>query len=330
MVVDAHTHVVPPALVAAMRSGAGPDGARITADGGREWIAHRQGYRYPLEPQFHDLEARLAAMDAAGTDVSVVSIAPPFLLYWAPAGEARDVARQVNDGIAAMCAEAGGRLIGLATLPMHDPDAAAQELQRGVQQLGLRGAQLGTTVEGTPLDDPAFAPVLAMAERLGVPLVVHPYYVGSAPGYEDFYLTNLVNNPLQTTICAARLIFSGALDRHPDLTVVLVHAGGHLPFQIGRLDHGRAVRSETQGCRHEPSAYLRRFAYDTITFRGDALRFLVSVVGADRVLYGTDLPFDMADADCATVLGRAELAGDTAAAVGGVNANRVFAAEEES
>jgi len=165
---------------------------------------------------------------------------------------------------------------------------------------------------------------LAAAERLGAPLVVHPYYVGSAPGYEDFYLTNLINNPLQTAVCAARLIFSGALDRHPDLVVVLVHAGGHLPFQVGRLDHGHDVRPEARGCEREPSAYLGRFAYDTITFRGDALAFLVSLVGADRVVYGTDTPFDMADGASAPVLERAGVGGAAGESIAGGNAARLF------
>jgi aminocarboxymuconate-semialdehyde decarboxylase len=324
VVVDAHTHVIPPAVVEAMRAGDGPDGARAVTEGGREWAVHRQGYRYPLDPTFHDLDARLAAMDAAGTDVALVSVAPPYLLHWAPAGEAIESARTVNDGIAAMCREASGRLAGLATLPMQDPGAAMAELERAVGELGLRGAQVGTTAEGVALDHEALTPVLSAAERLGVPLVAHPYYVGSAPGYEDFYLTNLVNNPLQTAVCAARLIFSGALDRHPGLTVMLVHAGGHLPFQVGRLDHGHDVRPEARGCEREPSAYLKRFAYDTITFRGDALAFLVSLVGADRVVYGTDTPFDMADGPSAQVLERAGSAGAAGEAIAGGNAARLF------
>jgi aminocarboxymuconate-semialdehyde decarboxylase len=263
-------------------------------------------------------------MDEAGTDVCLVSVAPPFLLHWTSPEEAREVARAINDGIAAMCRDAGGRLAGLATLPMQDPGEAAVELERAVGTLGLRGAQIGTTVEGVPLEDPSLRPVLSAAERLGVPLVVHPYYVGSAPGYEDFYLTNLVNNPLQTALCASRLILSGALDRHPELVVMLVHGGGHLPFQIGRLDHGHAVRPEAKGCARKPSSYLSRFAYDTITFHGPALAFLVSLVGEDRVVFGTDTPFDMADASSAVVMDRAGFAGQSRDAFAGGNAARLF------
>ena len=296
-VVDAHAHLLPSALVAALREGRGPDGARVVTTDGAEWVEHRQGYRYPLPATFHDVDARLAAMDAAGTDHAIVSVAPPFLLHWAPAGDAREAATLVNDGLAEASRASGGRLTGIATLPMQDPAAAAAELERAVADLGLCGAQVGTAIEGTPLDDPSLAPVLEAVERLDVPLLLHPYYVGSAPGYEDFYLTNLVNNPVQTSLAAARLILSGALDRHPRLRVVLVHAGGQLPFQIGRLDHGHRVRPEAKAPAQEPSAYLRRFLFDTITFGAPARRFLADAVGADRVVFGTDDPFDMAGGD---------------------------------
>jgi aminocarboxymuconate-semialdehyde decarboxylase len=126
--------------------------------------------------------------------------------------------------------------------------------------------------------------------------MLHPYYVGAKPGLEDFYFTNSLGNPLDTTIAAARLIHSGALDRHAALKLVLVHAGGFLPYQLGRLDHAFAVRSEPRArIARPPSSYLRRFWLDTITHGDPALRFLASVIGTDRLVLGTDLPFDTAD-----------------------------------
>jgi aminocarboxymuconate-semialdehyde decarboxylase len=194
-------------------------------------------------------------------------------------------------------AAASPRLAGLATLPLQDPAAAAEELRRAVGELGLRGAQIGTSgADGLPLDDPVLAPVLAEAERLGVPLMLHPYYVGLKPGLTDYYFTNSIGNPLDTCIAAARLIHAGTLDRHPELRVVLVHAGGFLPYQLGRLDHAYAVRNEPQAdISKAPSTYLRRFWIDTITHADQALTFLENLVGRDRLVIGTDLPFDMAD-----------------------------------
>ena len=150
--------------------------------------------------------------------------------------------------------------------------------------------EIGTTMEGVPLDDPRFDPFFAAAAELDVPVILHPYYVGTRPQLADFYMTNLTGNPLETCIAASRLILSGFLDRHPALKVVLVHAGGFMPYQIGRLDHGFRVRAETSASiTSPPSSYLRRFWYDTITHASMPLKFLIELVGADRVVLGTDL-----------------------------------------
>ena len=293
-VIDVHAHVIPPALVARMRARQAPDGIEIVDDGSGPWVSHRQGYKYALLDSFHDVAARLAAMDATGIDLSVLSVAPPLFLYWIDPDEAIAAAEVTNDALAEMVSQAPTRFAGLATLPMTSPAVAVRELRRSVEVLGLRGAQVGPHVEGVPLDHDSLRPVLVAAADLGVPLVVHPYYVGSSPELDDFYLTNLQGNPWQSAVCASRLIFSGALDAVPDLDVVLVHGGGHLPYQIGRLDHGHRVRPEASVPLGPPSSYLRRFHYDTLTHRPESTRWLVEQVGADRVLFGTDQPFDMA------------------------------------
>ncbi len=188
----------------------------------------------------------------------------------------------------------------------------------------MAGAEIGPHAEGTPLDDPALRPVLATAADLRVPLIVHPYYVAPRPGLEDFYLTNLIGNPLATTVCAARLIFSGVLDELTALRVVLVHGGGYLPYQIGRLDHGHRVRPEDRGSAHPPSAYLDRFWFDTVTHAPAPLRFLTGLVGVDHVVYGTDFPFDMAAGPLAEQLDGTGLAPADAELIAGRNAAALF------
>jgi aminocarboxymuconate-semialdehyde decarboxylase len=324
-IIDVHAHVIPPALVASMRAGDAPDDIRIDSQDGRPWVAHRQGYRYPLLDAFHDVEARLKAMDAAGIDVALLSSPPTLFLYWIDAAAALDAARTINDAIAAMVAQAPSRFFGLATLPLQSPQAAAVELRRCVTELGMVGAQIGPHAEGVALDDPSLRPVLDAAAELGVPLVVHPYYVGSTPGLDDFYLTNLQGNPWQTAVCASRLILSGTLDVLPSLDVVLVHGGGHLPYQIGRLDHGYAVRPEAKTPVAPPSAYLRRFHYDTLTHRPESTRWLIEQVGADRVLFGTDMPFDMAGGPLCDQLAGVPADSEIVASVAQLNAERLFA-----
>lgn len=323
-VVDVHAHVLPPVLVEAMRNGDAPDGIRLEGTGDSRTVVHRQGYRYPLLRAFHDVETRLAAMDAQGTDLAVLSVAPPLLLYWVDAATAVDSARLVNDAIADMVDQVPDRFAGLATLPLQDPDASVRELRRSVLELGLRGAQVGPHVEGAPLDGDHLRPVLQAAVDLGVPLVVHPYYVGASPDLDEFYLTNLQGNPFQTAVCASRLILSGTLDALPSLDVVLVHGGGHLVYQAGRLDHGHRVRPEAALPARPPSSYLRRFHYDTLTHSPEATCWLLDMVGADRLVYGTDLPFDMAGGPLVEQLEGLDPTGDAFAAVASGNAERLF------
>jgi aminocarboxymuconate-semialdehyde decarboxylase len=291
---DIHTHFIPPEFVADVRAGRALDRIALQRRDGVEWLVHPQGYGYPLSPEFFDVEAKHREMDRLGIDAAVLSLSPTLFFYWLDAAATADFCRRANDSLAKFVA-GSDRLEGVAVVPLQDPDAAAMELRRAVRDLSLRGAEIGTTMEKVPLDDRRFDPFFAAAAELDVPVILHPYYVGTRPNLTDFYMTNLTGNPLETCIAASRLILSGFLDRHPRLKIVLVHAGGFMPFQIGRLDHGFRVRPETKAITAAPSSYLRRFWYDTITHAGTPLKFLIDLVGADRVVFGTDLPFDMAD-----------------------------------
>lgn len=325
MKVDIHTHFIPPVFVEAARRGRAFDDIKTEHRDGIEWMVHPQGYGYPLVPAFYDVGAKLQHMESLGIDVSVLSISPTLFLYWTDAGTALEFSQLANEAVAEMAAEAEGSLYGMATVPMQDPEAAAQELRRAVQELGLRGVEIGTEIEDEPLEMPRFEPFFAAAEELGVPVLIHPYYVGTSAEFADYYMTNLVGNPLKTAVAAARLILSGFLDRHPDLDVVLMHGGGYLPYQIGRFDHGFRVRPETSAVIDAPpSTYLRRFYFDTITHASVPLEFLVKQVGADRVVLGTDIPFDMADVRFGTYFGELEIHQPALDAIKGGNAVRLF------
>jgi aminocarboxymuconate-semialdehyde decarboxylase len=292
VIVDIHTHFIPSFVI---EEATGPEGCfGVRAQDG--WLVHPEGFRYPVDATFHDAATKLAAMDVAGIDVSVLSIAPTLFFYDHSAEEAVAFARRANDTLAALIATSE-RLLGMATLPLQEPGAAVDELRRAVGELGLRGAHVGTNVGARSLDDPALEPLMATADQLDVPLMLHPYYVGVKPGLEDYNHTNSIGNPLDTTVAAARLIHSGIFDRLESLRIVLVHAGGFLPFQIGRLDHAHSVRSEPKrAIERPPSSYLDRFWMDSITHGDAALRFLASAIDGGRLVMGTDLPFDMADA----------------------------------
>ena len=188
------------------------------------------------------------------------------------------------------------RLRGMATVPMQHPDAAVAELERVVRNFGFKAVEIGTSIEGAQLAEERFRPLLRRASELNVFVFAHPYYVGAKAGLEKYYLTNLIGNPLDTTVMLANLMFSGRLDELPDLKIVLAHGGGFIPYQIGRLVHGHSVRSEANGIsKSSPKDLLKRIYFDSLVFEPQALRYLIDLVGADHVCIGTDAPFDMAD-----------------------------------
>ena len=170
-----------------------------------------------------------------------------------------------------------------------------------------------------------FKPFFDAAEELGSAVSIHPCYSGKPPPFQDYYMKNLTGNPLATATAASRLILSGFLDRHPRLKIILVHAGGFMPYQIGRLDHGFNVRQETSAhIQKRPSEYLRRFYFDTITHAPAPLAFLVDLVGEDRVILGTDIPFDMADTDFSRIIEQAQLPPNATTAIESGNARELF------
>lgn len=298
MVIDMHSHVIPMGLLDRIRRGDPDLEAMIKEEHGVSFVVHHQGYSYPLLPGFVDneVEARLQAMDRAGIDLAVVSVAPPLFYYWLPAELSLSIAQAVNDAIAQLVQKCPHRLLGMATVPLQDPRAAAMELERAKIKLGLRGVHIGANVEGKQLDDRVFRAFFEKAAQLKMPIFLHPYYIGNKAGLEKYYLTNLLGNPIETTIAACHLIFGGILADFPDLKICLAHGGGFLPYQIGRLRHGHRVRPEPKSAGLEVfSTFEEQIYFDTLLFDDRALRFLLDSVGASKVMLGTDYPFDMGE-----------------------------------
>lgn len=310
-IVDTHTHFIPMELVEMLRRGEGPPDLSLVERAGEDpLIVHENGLRYPVLPLFHDAGAKLEQMDRDGIDVSVISLSPSLFLYWAEPSVTARVHRVINDAAAALAERGRGRLPALATVPLNDPAAAAAELRRARSELGLVGVEIGTSVGDVMLDDPLLDPFFAAAEELQAPVLLHPYtnmISPPGPGLTGFHLANVVGNPMETFVAAARLIVGGVLDRHPGLRVQLVHAGGAFPYQLGRLDHAYEARTETKAtAQRRPSSYLDNFLFDTVVFESRALEFLIELVGPERVLFGSDIPFDMADLGCKQLLDRGD------------------------
>ena len=245
-----------------------------------------------------DLDRRFQDMTAAKVDVQVLSVCPQTFLYAQPPALAAAFARIQNEQLAKLVKAHPGRFQAIATLPMQAPRQAADELRHAMTVLGLRGVQIGSNIAGKNLDDPELEPVWATAAELGAFMLIHPINVAGMDRLGSYYLNNLIGNPLDTTIAAACLVFSGVLERHPSLKICLAHGGGFVPYQAGRFVHGWHVRKEPKvKLPKPPTDSLERFYFDTIVHSREVLEFLVGNAGADRVLLGSDYPFDMGTPD---------------------------------
>lgn len=248
----------------------------------------------PVGPRFVDLDARLAAMDQQGVAVHALSLSQP-MIYWAGRALGEKLAITFNDALVRAHEAHPQRLIGLATLPLHEPDLAVREAERVAKLPGIRGVYAATRVLDRELSDPTFFPVYERLEGLGLPLFLHPVFVLDPARLAKFYLTNLLGNPFESAIAAAHLIFGGVLDRFPRLEVVLPHAGGAFPSLVWRLRRGWQKRDDLKNLSRSPAEYLRRFHYDTIAYADEAIDYLAGVVGSDRILMGSDYCFPIAD-----------------------------------
>lgn len=293
MNIDMHNHVVPQSVVDAIRANPERFGTRIEERDGKSFF-NVHGRMAPLFPEFFDVDAKIAWMDRVGLDMAGISVGPPIYFYNLKPEAGLESARLANDGIAQMVAKHPTRLRGMAHLPMQDPDAAITELERVVKEYKFKAVELGTSIEGSPLSDQKFRKVLKAIEQKGLFIFAHPYQCLAKGWMDDYYLQNFIGFPLDTTMMVAHLMFSGALDELKKLKVLLAHGGGYVPYQIGRFAHGHKVRGEPKVNNASPPRELfKRFYFDMLLHDPQAVRHLISMVGADHVVIGTDHPFDM-------------------------------------
>ena len=283
--IDIHAHISPQGFIDAMN--AGMDWHGITSEA---VPAHRHNPRTTWTP-----EERLADMDSLGVDVQVLSTNAVLYSYDKDPVATAAMARDCNDYVSQLTVDHPDRFAGLATLPLQDIPASIDELERCIAQLGLKGAMIGDHVNGRTFDDPAFMPFWKACEQLGAMILIHqggPTIV--SPRSSKYHLPNTIGNLADRAVTYAAFVYGGVMDTCPDLRICLSHGGGYTCFGIGRMDRGWQVRPEARGnISQPPSAYLNRFYYDTITHNEEALRYIIDRVGVDRVLFGTDWPYDM-------------------------------------
>jgi aminocarboxymuconate-semialdehyde decarboxylase len=292
--IDTHAHFFPESYLKLIadhgkRCGASvisdPSGARFIQVG----LALRTG---PITAPFIDFKERLAIMDRQGVQMQALSLTQP-MVYWADDDLSLKLCVAFNDAVSAAHRAQPDRFIGFACLPFQSARLALEELERAAKLPGIRGIYMATAVRDRELSDRSFFPVYERIADLGLPIFLHPMMINNER-LKQFYLINTCGNPFDTAIAASHLIFGGVLDTFPNLEVSLPHAGGALPILRGRLDRGFQIRAECKTIARPPSTYLKRFTYDTITYSEDLLEDLVKLVGAERILVGSDYCFDIA------------------------------------
>lgn len=290
-ITDVHNHVIPTEVIDLFN--ADPVFGVNIDDG--QWVGVHH-VPFAVVPEFYDVGAKLRRLDETGIDAAVISAPPPLFFYEVATGDAERLCAATNEGFAKFASGRPDRLGWLANLPIQDPDRAVETYRTAVAE-GARGAALGTSVAGRRLDEPDFERFWAVANEIGLPVLLHPAFNEPHAGLKEWYLQNVIGNPLETAVAIERLLCAGVLHRNPELRLILLHGGGMFPYQMGRLRHARTVRPDLRDSPADILAPMSRLYFDTITHDTTALRFLESQVGEAHVVLGTDMPFDMAPND---------------------------------
>jgi aminocarboxymuconate-semialdehyde decarboxylase len=324
--IDIHAHIVVPQAAAVAQPHV--DATRIPlayfADDPTKEVNAQQ--EKDVREVMTTLDRRLTHLDRMGIDIQVVAPAPGQCYYTVDPKIGEAAHRLANDGVAEYCARKPDRFVGLGVVTLQEPELAVRELDYIMGTLKLKGVQILTNVDGQELSDPKFRSFFARAEQLGAFIMMHPNGFTHGQRLTHYYFSNVLGNPLDTTLALHNLIFSGTLARFPELKLMAVHGGGYLPSYSGRIDHAWGARRD---CHADlplpPTTYLRQVYLDTVVFTYHQLAYLIDVFGPDRIVMGTDYPFDMAEYNpighVAGVEGMDEV---TLAQIAGGNAARVL------
>jgi aminocarboxymuconate-semialdehyde decarboxylase len=323
MIIDVHAHVLPKSVLDAIDKDPERFDARFEQAGEWRRLVIKGRRRGAIVPGWWDIEQRLSDMDATGIGVQVLSPSPFLLYYYAEPALAAEICFEVNEGMAET-ASASERFWAIGQLPLQSTELSLKELEH-LCDLGLQGVIVGANVEQTELDDARLEPVWARISELELPVFIHPINPSLIPRLEPYHLTNLIGNPLDTTIAISRLILSGVLIRHPGIRFYLAHAGGFIPYLYGRIDHAYGAREDTSSMIDVlPSSLLSRVWFDTIAHAEPPLRYLIESRGDTNVVVGTDYPADMSDSHIAETLANLGLSEEARSRIEHENAEQLF------
>jgi aminocarboxymuconate-semialdehyde decarboxylase len=294
LAVDLHCHIHTPAADELAKQAMAPGVDQMARYGDPRTIAQQRKLRAELDRKLTSIDQRIADMDRMGIDVQAISTSPLQYYYATEPEVGRRICRTINDRLAEITAAHPDRFAPLGTVPLQEPRLAVVELEYCMKKLGFRGMEIGTNVRGVELSDSRFEALFAKAEALGAVIFLHPVGFTEASRLTRHFLTNVIGNPLDTTVALSHIVFGGVLERHPRLKFVAAHGGGYLGHYPARMDHAYRVRPECHDfITRPPSHYMKKIYYDTMVFSEAQLRHLVNLWGADHVVIGTDYPYDM-------------------------------------
>jgi len=327
--VDIHCHVHVPEADAMLADPSVADQAKLYKEANELTGEINRAQHQTILPKLTDPEVRIADMDACGIDVQAVSPSPFHYNYQYAAEFARDTSKVVNDRIAEVVATHPDRFVGLCTAPLQDADMAVAELERCVNEHGMRGVEISTNMNGQDLTRAGLEKFFAKVEELDVMIFMHPIGTSFKERMSDHYFRNTIGHPLESALAVGHLVFDGYLEKYPGLKICIAHGGGYVPAYSGRFDHPYHLRDDCrQVISKPPSHYVKKLYFDTVVFTDHQLRYLVDTWGADHIVMGTDYPYDMAETDpVGFVDGAAGLSDDQKATVMGGNAAKLLKIE---
>jgi aminocarboxymuconate-semialdehyde decarboxylase len=301
-VIDAHSHLAIQGWFSQLKKDYHSEAPRIVKEGSASLYSLSAGgdasTTMHVPAMISDVVKRLRWLDKVKIDLELIAPVPSFMFLRYPFEIALELSKAQNDGIAEVVKDHPERFAGICSVPVQNPARSLAELERAVSRLGMKGVEIGTNINGTNLDDRSLWPFYNKVQELGVPIMVHPFNVAAGDRLRRYYLSNLIGNPLDTSIAIASVILGGVLDEFPKISFFFVHGAGFIPYQRGRLDHGFAVRPEAKEIiSRRPSSYLHRVFADTIVHFYPALSYLIETMGPSQILLGSDAPFDMGPKD---------------------------------
>lgn len=288
IIIDFHNHFYPKEYIEALQTG--PSNIKVTYDENNNPLLHYPGDYNILVPSHRDIDFREQAIKKAGIDKQILTFTTPGTQIESPERSV-ELAQIVNDGFARIKNERSDWFTALATLPLNDPETSVIEFERAFNDLGFKGVMVFSNINGIALSDRRFWPLYEKASDLNAVFYIHPNFPVGVEAMTEYWLMPLIGFTFDTTLAAAKLVFSGVVEKFPGIRWVLAHLGGAIPYLAERLDRGYFAFKE---CREHiskpPSEYLKEFYYDTVNFDRKALKLAIDFAGADHLVAGSDYP----------------------------------------